>query len=339
MKQTQRSGDNSTNFQAEVINAGISYRDAKDIAIDVYKENVPKFAEIAREVALERAMEFTERLLGEIPPESLEALKDPDVQRALFYAQQEFACSGEKDLGDILIALLTERLASPIRGIKQLALNEALKTAPKLSANHLSALSALMILTQIRLGINSVGALHGKLRSVLAPVVFDFTLSEAELEYMQYAGCLSIQITENSVGGLLLTVYKGIFTTGFTREQIPDHLRGEIDPILIPCIRDNAKLQVDATSSEVAEAAIEAKGLGVHKAEILSLMDVGIMSAVEIEDEISALHPALRELVRIYNATRMKSCRLTTIGTALAHTNLKRVVGDQFEAGLEVWVH
>ncbi|CUW30940.1 LPO_1073/Vpar_1526 family protein [Streptomyces reticuli] len=339
MKQTQRSGDNSTNYQAEVINTGISYRDAKDIATDVYRENIPKFTEIAREAALDRAMEFTDKLLGSIPQESLEALKDPDVQRALFFAQQEFACSGEEDLGDVLITLLVDRLASPQRDIRRLALNEALKTAPKLAANHFSALSALFLLTRTRLAVNSVAGLHEKLRSVLAPVVYDFKLSDADLAYLQYTGCLSIQITENSIGGIFLSAYQGIFTRGFTLEQVPDHLREGAAPILIPCIRDPSKLQLDAVSKEAVKDRLESHGLGELGAEISNLMDVGIMSAEEIEEEFSAVHPALRELSRIYHSTPMKSCQLTTVGTTLAHSNIRRVIGDAFDAGLEIWVN
>ncbi|WP_367323519.1 LPO_1073/Vpar_1526 family protein [Streptomyces sp. HUAS ZL42] len=339
MKQIQRAGDNSTNFQAEVIHAGISYRDARDIATDVYKENIPKFAEIAREVALERAEIFNEKLLDGIAPETLEALKDPDVQRSLFFAQQEYACSGEEDLRDVLIELLRKRMTSPVRDIRQLSITESLKTAPKLSAAHLSALSALLILIRTRLGVANVEDLRKKLREILAPVVTDLHLSNADVAYMEYAGCLSIQITEHSIGSVLLETYKGCFTRGFTVEQIPEDARSGIRSLLMPCLRDPAKLQIASLNQDMVAELIKERGLEEYAQQITALLDVGIMNVSEIAEEFAGLHPALENLVNIFHSTSLKSCQLTTVGTTLAHTNLRRMVGEAFEPRLDVWVH
>ncbi|MEU1558188.1 LPO_1073/Vpar_1526 family protein [Streptomyces scabiei] len=339
MKQVQRGGDNSTNYQAEVINAGISYRDAREIASDVYRENIPKFIEVAREAALERAMHFSEKLLDGIPSETLESLKDPDVQRALFFAQQEFACSGDEELGGILIDLLRKRMDSRQRDIKRLAIAESLKTAPKLSANHFSALSALLLLTQTKLGVASIADLHGNLRAVLAPAVFGLNLSEADLAYMEYTGCLSIQITSRSIGKMFLKNYKGAFSKGFTLDQIPEDVRSGIAPMLMPCLRDAERVQLAAIDKEGVEGLIKKWGMGNYSQQVLNLLDVGIMSPDEIEEEFSALHPALHNLAQIFNSTQLKSCQLTTIGTTLAHANLRRVAGEVFDADLEIWVN
>ncbi|MFF7845930.1 LPO_1073/Vpar_1526 family protein [Streptomyces ossamyceticus] len=339
MKQEQRGGDNSINFQAEVIHAGITYRDAREIAIDVYNDNIPKFTEIASRVALDRAMSFTDTLLGGIPAETLEALKDPDVQRALFFAQQEFACSGDEQLGDVLMDLMRKRMESRQRGIKQLAVTESLKTAPKLSANHFSALTALFILTRTRLGIASPADLHAKMRTILAPAVYGLEVSEADLAYMEYTGCVSIQITENNIGNILLETYKGAFTRGFTEEQIPEVVRPVIAPFLGTCFRDPAKLQLATLNTETAGKLIEEQKLHPYRAEILNLLNVGLMDSAEVSKEFSALHPALRNLAELYQSSRLKSCQLTTIGVTLAHTNLRRVAGESFDPDLEIWVN
>ncbi|MFG3168369.1 LPO_1073/Vpar_1526 family protein [Streptomyces sp. NPDC048200] len=339
MRQEQRGGDNSTNFQAEVIHAGITYRDARDIANDVYNDNIPKFTEIARQVAHERAMSFTDSLLEGIPTETLEALKDPDVQRALFFAQQEFACSGDEQLGDVLMDLMRKRMESKQRGIKQLAVAESLKTAPKLSANHFSALTALFVLTRTRLGVGSVADLHAKMRTILAPAVYGLEVSEADLAYMEYAGCVSIQITENSIGDILLETYRGAFTRGFTEEQIPEACRAVIAPFLGTCFRDPTKLQLATLNVETAGKLIGERNLEFYRAEILNLLNVGLMNSAEVAEEFSALHPALRNLARIYSSSRLKNCQLTTVGVTLAHTNLRRVAGESFDPDLEIWVN
>ncbi|MFG3198016.1 LPO_1073/Vpar_1526 family protein [Streptomyces sp. NPDC048208] len=339
MRQEQRGGDNSTNFQAEVIHAGITYRDARDIATDVYNDNIPKFTEIARQVALDRAMSFTDTLLDGIPSETLQALKDPDVQRALFFAQQEFACSGDEQLGDVLMDLMRKRMKSPQRDIKQLAVTESLKTAPKLSANHFSALTALFVLTRIRLGIASVADLHAKMRTILAPAVYGLEVSEADLAYLEYAGCVSIQITSHNIGDILLETYKGAFSRGFTEEQIPETVRPVIAPFLGACFRDPAKLQLAALNAEIVGKLTEEQKLDdPYRASILNLLNVGLMSSAEAAEEFSDLHPALRNLTEIYHSSSLKNCQLTTVGITLAHTNLRRVAGEAFDPGLEIWV-
>ncbi|WP_405409743.1 LPO_1073/Vpar_1526 family protein [Streptomyces decoyicus] len=339
MKQNQSSGDNSINIQAGSISSGISYRDARDIAIDVYKENIPKFTEIARDVALERAMELTDALLSRIPVECLEALKDPDIQRALILAQQEYACSGEKDLGEVLTGLLVDRFAAPQKGIKRLALNEALKTAPKLSANHFSALSALMLTAQARMSFPNIDAMHERIRAIFLPVCTGLEVSESEIAYLQYTGCIAIQMGNGTIPGWLSDTYPGAFTTGFTRDQIPENLVEIIDPLLMPCPRSPGNLQIAALGKQEAES--RAKGLGIQEnlAGILSLMNVGLMPGDEIEEEFSAIHPVLREFAALYSSTSLKHCTLTTIGTTLAYTNLRRAVGDKFNADLDTWVN
>ncbi|MFI6617556.1 LPO_1073/Vpar_1526 family protein [Streptomyces sp. NPDC050528] len=339
MKQTQRSGDNSTNYQAEVINTGVSYRDAKEIAIDVFNENITKFAQTAHDTALERAIEFTENLLGDIPPESLDALRKPDVQRALFLAQQEFACSGEEYLGTVLLSLMKERLASQQRDIRQLALTEALKTAPKLADKHLAALGVALLLARTRLGAHSVSELHEKFKTTLVPLSQGLTLSDADIAYMEYTGCLSIQIGKSSIAQILINTYMGLFTTGFTKDQVPADVIDSVEPILRPCIRDASKLQVDAILPKLAVETLEGRGVKANPSSLDSLMRIGLMSDDEIRNEFSSIHPALSELATLWESTKLANCQLTTIGMTLGHTNAKRIIGDEVGGELNVWVH
>jgi hypothetical protein len=70
--QKQESGDDSTNLQAQsiVVNQGISYSDAKDIALDVYKSNFLQLSQDAAQVARERAEEITDNFLDKLKNEN-----------------------------------------------------------------------------------------------------------------------------------------------------------------------------------------------------------------------------------------------------------------------------
>ncbi|MEU0039416.1 LPO_1073/Vpar_1526 family protein [Streptomyces sp. NPDC006333] len=131
----------------------------------------------------------------------------------------------------------------------------------------------------------------------------------------------------------------GSITRGFTEEQIPEAVRPGIAPFLGICLRDPTKLQLATLNTETAGKLIEERNLELYRAEILNLLNVGLMNSAEVAEEFSALHPALRNLTQVYRSSRLKNCQLTTVGITLAHTNLRRVAGESFDADLEIWVN
>ena len=77
----QEGGDGSSNIQAENVNVynGITYKDAKEIALDVFNSNFIRLKSEAAQIAAERAEEITEKIVKELnekSPESLEEFKN-----------------------------------------------------------------------------------------------------------------------------------------------------------------------------------------------------------------------------------------------------------------------
>lgn len=112
--QKQEAGDYSTNLQGKsiVIHQGISYADAKEIALDVYKANFLQLAQDAASLAINRAEQLTDDFLARLKeraPETIGSMRDPAMQMAIFTAQREYAKSGDMDLEDLLIDILVER--------------------------------------------------------------------------------------------------------------------------------------------------------------------------------------------------------------------------------------
>ena len=142
-EQSQTSGDKSLNIQGEdvTLNLGVNYSEARQIALDVFEANFYKLSPIAGNIARERASELIDDFLGKLAqknPLGIENTKDPDVQYAIFTAQREYARSGDKDLSDILVDILVDRISQKERSILQIVLNEALQVAPKLILHQLT---------------------------------------------------------------------------------------------------------------------------------------------------------------------------------------------------------
>ena len=116
--QNQESGDNSTNLQGKtiIINQGLSYADAKEIALDVFKSNFLELSAKAAETAKRRAEELVDNFLNELKqraPESLNKMEDPGMQYAIFTAQKEYAKTGDKDLSKLLVDILVDSVLAP----------------------------------------------------------------------------------------------------------------------------------------------------------------------------------------------------------------------------------
>src|SRR4026209_709950 len=115
-EQSQTSGDNSVNIQGEdvTLNLGVNYSEARQIALDVFDANFYKLSQAAAEMAKQRAREIIDDFLSKLAernPVASENTKDPDVQYAIFTAQREYARSGDKDLSDILVDILVDRVS------------------------------------------------------------------------------------------------------------------------------------------------------------------------------------------------------------------------------------
>lgn len=345
MKQIQRAGDNTNNYQANTINVtGVSYTEAKEIALDVFRSNAIELSSVARQAAQERVEEITDSFftkLKERAPEAIQSVTDPGMQRAIFRVQEEFACSGDEVLGEVLVDMLVDRAKASERNIQQITMNEAIKTSPKLATHHFTILATLLLVGKTQFtNIGNLAALHERLGEVVAPVTEGLRVTESDLRHLQYAGCLSIDATETPISRLFTVHYTALFVKGFERGDIGEPWRHLGPPAIIPSIRDKTKLQVGALTKQVLqEDLIPAQGLEECTAELTRLMDLNPMTPAEVEEEISSLHPNLRELVNIWGSTSMRQCSLTSVGIAIGHANARRILGERFKAEINVWVN
>lgn len=148
MQMQQKTGNNSTSFQAQTIHIhqGVSETEAREIALNVFNNNFTELSSLAMNTARDRAEEITNDFVKKLQKENpggLNKAQEPDFQDALFNVQKEYSKSGDKELGDLLVDLLTDRTRHPQRTIAQIVLDESIKTAPKLTEDQLAALAVI----------------------------------------------------------------------------------------------------------------------------------------------------------------------------------------------------
>lgn len=347
MDQTQKTGDNCENFQAgNDINVykGISYSDARQIALDVFNANFMKLVGVAKEVAEERANKITQSFLEKLVrenPSGLAAAKDPDFQDTLFTVQKEYAKCGDSDMGDILVDLLVERSRVPERNLKQIVLNEAVRTVAKLTENQIAILSVVFLLKHtMNHGINSIEAFGEYLDKYVLPQIKLVTDSRIAYEHLEYAGCGTVQIGSVALSQVWEANYMGLFFKGFGHEDIDkDRLSQEtLSRYIMQCLNDASKYQVNAMSLEDLNKRLAAESVPENEAKyIVELFGKNKMTPDEMKTKIVELRPYMADFYSTWDNSSMKSFQLTSVGIAIGHANLRKYLGNF--ADLSIWMN
>lgn len=346
--QNQDVGNSATAIQAggsiTVINVGVTSAEARAIALDVARATFYELTGAAKETASIRVEEITDQVIKKLEkdfPEGLQKAKDPGFQYALFTVQKEYARNGDKDLGDLLVDLLVDRSKQDQRDILQIVLNESLSTAPKLTDTHLAALAVIFLFKYTQnYSVGNHQTFGEYLDKHLLPFVSKLSKNQAGYQHLEFSGCGSIGLGGNSLGGIFGTLYQGQFLRGFDQSEIENRAIsvGLDSRFFIPCLNDASKLQVKANSKEILEKHLEAQGVSPEdRAKILQLFDLGKMSEPEIKEKLIAIRPYMAEVFEIWSNSPMQTFTLTSVGMAIGHANIKRLIGEF--ASLSIWIN
>lgn len=346
--QQQQVGEGATAVQAGgsviITQVGLSYSEVRDVALDVFRANFYQLAGPAMETAKARAQEITEDFLKKLQQENPDGFgkgQDPDFQHALFTVQKEYARTGDKDLGDLLVDLLVDRSKQDQRDILQIVLNESLATAPKLTDAQLAVLAVIFLFryTQSqRIGNHQQLGEHFD-RHVL-PFASKLVKNSACYQHLEFTGCGSVQMGEITLESILDQTYPGQFLKGFDQSEITNReiSIGLDQRFFIPCLNDPTKFQVRANNKTILEQNLAANDIKPEdRAKMVALFDVGRMSHAEIREKCISIRPFMETVFDTWSDSPMKSFTMTSVGMAIGHANIKRLVG--VFASLSIWIN
>jgi len=345
-KQVQKSGDDSINIQAKSVNVqtGLTYLDVKHIALDVFKNNFEHLSIEAADIAKKRAEEITGKFLHELEQRNREALnqaQDPDFQYSLFTLQKEYAKSGDKDLGDLLVDILVERTKVDQRSLLQIVLNESLAVAPKLTTSQLCALSIIFSLKYTRYVLmNSLNKLSHYLSHRLCPFTKDLPKSNASYQHLEFAGCGSISIGSSKIHKIFKINYPGVFTKGFSKEDFENNIAqiSGSEKLLIPCLHDNSLFQFNASDFDVLKDKIKEEEINqTEYPKIEAFWKKYLMSDEEIKKFLINKNKNMAIIYDVWKNTPMKNMTLTSVGIAIAHAYTRSKTGDSDD--LSIWIN
>ncbi len=342
--QTSKSWDNSTTIQAGIINVGLTYSEAKDLFLELFSSNFIKASEEAAKTAIARAEEITNNIILRLQkdkPNSLESVKDPGFQNILYEAQKSYAKTWDKDIADVLVDILVDRVEQQERNLKQIVLDESISVIPKLTSSQLDTLTIVFLLKySINHGINNLETLKKYLETNIKPFTENLSKELSHYQHLEFAGCGSISIGSKNIEDIFKDNYRGLFYKGFNEEEFKNQV-GELamfHDFIIYCLNDKTKLQLNIVNEDVLDSKIsELKVNDTDAKKIKSLFGQYILSNEEIEIKLTELgSDFMARLFDVWKNSAMKNMTLTSVGIAIAQANYRRKTGLTLD--LSIWI-
>lgn len=344
-KQVQKGGNESTNLQAQgniTINNGLGYEDVKQICIDLFRDNFLALQNEAQNTIKKRFEEFTNNLIEALKNESqinLNAAKDPDLQYAIFTSQKEYARSGKEYLLNLLTDLLIDRFKVEEHDFKKIVLNEAIQAANKLTKQQLNIMSLVFLGAESVKGVTDVNFFVNHLKTFL-PFCDDYKGGAFDFRHIEYVGCGNIHFIGSKLTDHLKTNYAGVLSKGFEVEKIKELslTTEQIKQFIIPCLRDNKKIQINALNHNVIADIGLKLGMDMENiSRLKKLQDDYLYTEEEIVELLAAISPQLLTLNTFWSTTNLGQLKLTTVGIAMAQANITRITGEKYE--LNIWLN
>ena len=340
---TQTAGENSKNLNVMGdYHEGLSYKDARQVALDVFKANSSVYTEIAKKTIDERVVNITDDIFTMIYselPDTVEKLVEPAVQDTLLKIQKEYAKNDDPALKERLIALLKNRLKADEKDMETIVLDEALEIVPKLTGIQLNILS--LNLTVLRILHHEVTNRDTFFHMLTSKILLFYsnhmskTMEYAHLQYLGCTGILSEGSTYKPIEEIFRNRYAGLFSRGFSREEFYEYMGIEIQEfqqLITTCQIDKEKYQFNAMNENVLKYSIAQSGKQEYEEKLLQYYKEHIMEVKEIKDDISSHAQGFEELADFWKKTsEFKSMNLTSVGIEIGLLNYNLQTGSKIQ--------
>ena len=340
---TQTAGENSKNLNVMGdYHEGLSYKDARQVALDVFKANSSVYTEIAKKTIDERVVNITDDIFTMIYselPDTVEKLVEPAVQDTLLKIQKEYAKNDDPALKERLIALLKNRLKADEKDMETIVLDEALEIVPKLTGIQLNILS--LNLTVLRILHHEVTNRDTFFHMLTSKILLFYsnhmskTMEYAHLQYLGCTGILSEGSTYKPIEEIFRNRYAGLFSRGFSREEFYEYMGIEIQEfqqLITTCQIDKEKYQFNAMNENVLKYSIAQSGKQEYEEKLLQYYKEHIMEVKEIKDDISSHVQGFEELADFWKKTsEFKSMNLTSVGIEIRLLNYNLQTGSKIQ--------
>ena len=341
-KMEQKSGRESTNIQIKEFNVGLSYKDVKELCLDLIADKLASYKEEASTEAKKREEKLRTDFIEELQKNkiNLNEFKNPSMQLCYIEAQKGYISYGDETAEKMLLELLKSRMSETDKRILQISLNEAIKVAPLLMKKHLNALSLLFFVKEMSImGIRTRDELIAFIKDAVLKFTNNSTLTKVDYEHLEYNKCITkIEILKSDIIKIMKNKYKYYFLKEISYNEFQKKYSQ-----LTKYINSLSFFYVD--SDNILRFKKVDSFLSYNELDIISLDDREIfdkmindltMTDEEFERTILDNNDLLCPLFYTWKNDLMSSSSLTTIGKVLAMINIKLEL--KIPIDMSIWI-
>ncbi|NKS15128.1 hypothetical protein GS490_02080 [Rhodococcus hoagii] len=332
--QRQEGGDNSTLVQGnsvELHRHGLTLEEVRQVASDVFRMNYLELTADAMKEARRLADEFAEMLLMKLEQadtHNVERFRTPAMQSAVYSAQKAYVETADPGLAEALAELLLEKSATQNRSMKGIVLASAIETIPKLTAEQVAALCALVILVQtVKFDWETPKDVLLGLNERLTPLYDKVPTTSSSYQYMGSVGVGSLSLG-NDPYATLVSTYPGAFNLGYPEGQIPEPLTPFAEGGLFRPAHDGSGRRCIAVGSDQDLGGRLAPHVQHLADDLKTALGQNRMETQHIEEMTAKLAPSLHKFLAQLKKTSATQFQLTTLGIAIGHSHWKILAPD-----------
>ena len=341
-KMEQKSGKDSTNIQIQEFNAGLSYKDVKELCLDLITDKLDSYKEEASIEAKKREEKLRTDFIDELEKNKIDLneFKNPSMQLCYIDAQKGYISYGDETSEKILLELLKDRISESDKSILQISLNEAVKVAPLLMKKHLNALSLLFLVKEMSImGIRTRAELIDFIKDVVLKFTKDSSLTKVDYEHLEYNKCITkIEILKSDIFEIMRSKYKYYFLKEISYDDFQQkysQLTKYIGSLAFFNVDSDNMLRFKEVDSFLSYNELDIISSDDREMFNKMLKDL-TMSDEEFERTILDNNDLLCPLFYTWKDDLMSSCSLTTIGKVLAMTNIKLEL--KMPVDMSIWI-
>lgn len=193
MLKSEQSVEGNHNIQAgrDINQYGISYADAKEIALDIYRNELPYLTKLASDKAWERVEPVLNEILAQIhqkKPEAINEFAEPEVQYMLGSAMKTASSTEDSVVHDTLVQLAVDHVLSEGRSYERIVDQQAIEVLQKMNRDILKSLQELAFWNTKCEFVN---------QSNILDFLYKYHYPAAYLHYLESIGCVKYNIQSN----------------------------------------------------------------------------------------------------------------------------------------------
>ena len=221
----------------------------------------------------------------------------------------------------------------------QIVLNEALSVSSKLTPDQFDALSLIFLVRYTRqMNLQSPEHLRTYIDNFWVPFARTASRGRPSFQHLQYTGCGSPSGTTEEIESSLVSRYPWLFCRGFDWSQAVEIVGGEgaLRTVLSRSVHDPERWQLQPVMKEAFLRL--AASVGIARGDALWELQINhLLDRRQVRGFLERLHPAAADVLSFWRDTPAKQTTLTSVGVAIAHANIRRKTGQEFD--LSYWIN